>query len=150
MGALPYVLARDQIGAEVILGEVYRGRSVYTGRIFVRKDSGIATLEQLRGKTIAFADPLSESGYLYPLDLFVAAGLLERSADPATFFGTVYFAGGYQQAVQAVANGFVDAAAASEFAELLLGARVWPRRLPGGGPRRLPGSGGGGKNGWRP
>ena len=120
MGALPYVLARAQIGAEVILGEVYRGRPVYTGRIFVRKDSGITTLEQLRGKSIAFADPLSESGYLYPLEVFVAQGLLQRDADPASFFGTVYFAGGYQQAVQAVANGFVDAAAASQFAELLL------------------------------
>ena len=120
MGALPYVLARDQIGAEVILGEVYRGRPVYTGRIFVRKDSGISSLEQLRGKTIAFADPLSESGYLYPLEVFVAQGLLQRDDDPATFFDTVYFAGGYQQAVQAVANGFVDAAAASQFAELLL------------------------------
>ena len=120
MGALPYVLARAQIGAEVMRGEVYRGRPVYTGRIFVRKDSGIATLEQLRGKTIAFADPLSESGYLYPMEVFVAHGLLQRGADPASFFGTVHFAGGYQQAVQAVANGFVDAAAASQFAELLL------------------------------
>ena len=120
MGALPYVLARAQIGAEVILGEVYRGRPTYTGRIFVRKDSGITSLAGLRGKSIAFADPLSESGYLYPLDLFVAEGLLQRGDDPATFFGTVYFAGGYQQAMQAVANGFVDAAAASQFAELLL------------------------------
>lgn len=120
MGALPYVLAHDQIGAEVLLGEVYRGSPVYTGRIFVRKDSGITGLDQLRGKSIAFADPLSESGYLYPLDIFVREGLLERGDDPASFFANVFFAGGYQQAVQAVANGFVDAAAASQFAELLL------------------------------
>jgi phosphonate transport system substrate-binding protein len=32
----------------------------------------------------------------------------------------VYFAGGYQQAIQAVANGLVDAAGVSEFADLLL------------------------------
>ena len=106
--------------AEVLLGEVYRGEPVYTGRIFVRKDSGIEELSQLRGKSIAFADPLSESGYLYPLDIFVGQGLLARGDDPASFFGDVFFAGGYQQAVQAVANGFVDAAAASQFAELLL------------------------------
>jgi phosphonate transport system substrate-binding protein len=120
MGALPYVLARDQIGAEVILAEVYRGSPTYYGRIFVRKDSGIEALEDLRGKSIAFADPISESGYIYPLDIFAKAGLLERGADPQSFFGTVYFAGGYQQAVQAVANGYVDAAGASQFAELLL------------------------------
>jgi phosphonate transport system substrate-binding protein len=120
MGALPYVLAHDQTGAEVILAEVYRGSPVYTGRIFVRKDSGIETLEDLRGKSIAFADPISESGYLYPLDLFVQAGYLARDEDPQNFFSNVYFAGGYQQSLQAVINGFVDAAGASQYAELLV------------------------------
>ena len=120
MGALPYILAHNQVGAEVILSEVYRGSPVYTSRIFVRADSGIKTLADLEGKSIAFADPISESGYLYPLDSFVQAGLLERGADPQTFFSTIYFAGGYQQSVQAVLNGYVDAAGASQFAELLI------------------------------
>jgi len=122
MGALPYVLAHDQVGAQVILGEVYRGSPTYHGRIFVHKDSGIETLTDLRGKSIAFADPISESGYLYPLEIFVEAGLLERGQDPQEFFSAVYFAGGYQQAIQAVANGYADAAAASQFADLLLTA----------------------------
>lgn len=120
MGALPYVLAHDQTGAEVILAEVYRGSPVYTGRIFVRKDSDIETLADLAGKSIAFADPISESGYLYPLDEFVQAGLLERGDDPQGFFSNVYFAGGYQQSLQAVVNGFVDAAGASQYAEFLV------------------------------
>ena len=120
MGALPYVLAHDQMGAQVILGEVYRGSPIYHGRIFVRRDSGIETLEDLRGKSIAFADPISESGYLYPLETFVEAGLLERGQDPQEFFSAVYFAGGYQQAIQAVANGYADAAGASQFSDLLL------------------------------
>ena len=120
MGGLPYVLARHLAGAEVLLGEVYRGQPSYRARIFVRKDRGIASLEDLRGKTVAFADPVSESGYLYPLEIFVDAGLMERGADPQGFFKRVYFAGGYQQAIQAVANGFVDAAGVSQYAELLL------------------------------
>lgn len=120
MGALPYVLAHDRIGAEVLLSEVYRGSPTYHGRIFVRRDGGIKTLEDLRGKSIAFADPISESGYIYPLDIFVQAGLLKQRDDPQQFFGTVYFAGGYQQAIQAVANGLVDAAGSSQFAESLL------------------------------
>ncbi len=120
MGGLPYVLAHDQIGAQVILGEVYRGSPLYRGRIFVRKDSGITSLEQLEGKTIAFADPISESGYLYPLDTFAQAGLIDPDRDPTSFFSDVFFAGGYQQAIQAMVNGFVDAAGASQFAELLL------------------------------
>ena len=119
-GALPYVLAHDQVGAEVLLSEIYRGRPSYVARIFVRKDSGIGQVADLEGRTIAFADPISESGYLYPLEIVADAGLIERGADPQSFFGRVYFAGGYQQAIQAVANGLVDAAGVSEFADLLL------------------------------
>jgi phosphonate transport system substrate-binding protein len=120
MGALPYVLARDQIGAEVLLSEVYRGKPSYVARIFVRRDSGIEAVADLAGKSIAFADPISESGYLYPLEIVADAGLLAPGADPQSFFGRVYFAGGYQQAIQAMANGLVDAAGVSQFAELLL------------------------------
>jgi len=120
MGALPYVLARHHVGAQVVLAEVYRGSPMYRARLFVRRDSGITSLADLRGKSIAFADPISESGYLYPLDLFADAGFLTPGDDPQSFFSSVYFAGGYQQAIQAVANGYVDAAGASQFAELLL------------------------------
>ena len=120
LGALPYVIARARIGAIAVLSEVYRGRPSYSGAIFVRRDAGISRLAGLKGKSIAFADPISESGYLYPLDLFVAAGHLERRQDPKSFFGAVYFAGGYQQAIQAVANGLVDAAGVSVYATLLL------------------------------
>lgn len=119
-GALPYVLAHDQVGAEVLLSEVYRGRPSYVARIFVRKGDGIDQLADLEGKTVAFADPISESGYLYPLEMLADAGLMERGSDPQRFFKRVYFAGGYQQAIQAVANGLVDAAGVSEFADLLL------------------------------
>lgn len=120
MGALPFVLAEDQIGAVPLLSEVYRGQPSYTGRIFVRKDSGIDTLAGLKGRDIAFADPVSESGYLYPLDLFVRAGLIADAAGAGDFFGQTFFAGGYQQAMQAMANGLVDAAGASQYADLLL------------------------------
>ena len=120
MGGLPYVLAHELIGAKVVLGEIYRGSPLYRGRIFVRKDSGISQLEDLEGKSIAFADPISESGYLYPLDIFNQAGLIDPGDDPGAYFSDVFFAGGYQQAIQAMVNGFVDAAGTSQFAELLL------------------------------
>lgn len=120
MGALPFVIAEREVGAEVLLSEVYRGSPIYTSRVFVRRDSGIDSPADLRGKSIAFADPLSESGYLYPLETLVEAGLLERGQDPKSFFGEVYFAGGYQQAMQAMAAGLVDAAGVSQYSELLL------------------------------
>ncbi len=120
MGALPVVIAEREIDAVPILAEVYRGRSNYTSRVFVRRDSGIETLADLKDRSIAFADPISESGYLYPADMFYAAGLVEEGAELDTFFSDVFFAGGYQQSMQALANGLVDAAGSSEYADLLL------------------------------
>lgn len=120
MGALPFVLAEGEIGAVPLLSEVYRGVPSYTGRIFIRRDSGIRSLADLRDRDIAFADPISESGYLYPLAEFVKAGLIEGPGEAEAFFGRVFFAGGYQQAMQAMAEGLVDAAGASQFADLLL------------------------------
>jgi phosphonate transport system substrate-binding protein len=120
MGALPAVMAGAQTGAEIVLAEVYRGKPWYSGAIFVKRGSGIRTLAELRGKTIAFADPISESGYLYPYELFVEAKLVGRDDDPQKFFRRVYFAGGYQQAIQAAANGLVEAAGVSIYAPLLL------------------------------
>lgn len=120
MGALPFVLAEAEIGAVPLLSEVYRGAPSYTGRLFVRRDSGIDGLADLRGRDIAFADPISESGYLYPLAEFVEAGLVEGPGAAEEFFGRVFFAGGYQQAMQAMAEGLVDAAGASQYADLLL------------------------------
>lgn len=120
MGALPFVLAEAEIGAVPLLSEVYRDAPSYTGRIFVRRDSGLGALADLRGRDIAFADPISESGYLYPLAEFVEAGLIEGPGQADAFFGRVFFAGGYQQAMQAMAEGLVDAAGASQYADLLL------------------------------
>ena len=120
MGALPFVLAEAEIGAVPLLSEVYRGAPNYTGRIFVRRDRGITTLADLRGRDIAFADPISESGYLYPLAEFEKAGLVEGPGKADDFFGRIFFAGGYQQAMQAMAEGLVDAAGVSQYADLLL------------------------------
>jgi len=67
MGALPFVLAEEEIGAVPLLSEIYRDAPSYTGRVFVRRDSGFKTLADLEGRDIAFADPISEAGEIYPL-----------------------------------------------------------------------------------
>lgn len=120
MGALPFVLAEKEIGAVPLLSEVYRDAPSYTGRVFVRRDSGFKTLADLEGRDIAFADPISESGYMFPLAEFERAGLISAPDAAEDFFGRIFFAGGYQQAMQAMAEGLVDAAGASQYADLLL------------------------------
>lgn len=96
MSPLPYILANKQTGAEAILGEIYRGKSYYQAKIFVRKDSGIKSLADLRGKSIAYVDPISSSGFMYPHDVFIRAGLAKGGLGKPEggFFRRVYFAGG--------------------------------------------------------
>lgn len=119
---LPYVLASRRAGVEAVLGEIYEGKPYYYSRIFARRDGGVKTLADLRGGTIAYVDPISSSGFMYPHDVFVRAGLVKGGPEKPEggFFRRVYFAGGDQQAMEAVAGGFVDAAGVSQYALNLL------------------------------
>ncbi len=118
---LAFMMAHEQIGALPLLLEIYAtGKPVYYSCIWVRRDSGISSIEDLAGKTIAYADQVDMSGHLLPRDIFARAGLLGADQLTGEFFKHVYFAGGDEQAVRAVLNGFVDAAGVSEFSYLLL------------------------------
>ncbi len=122
MSPLPYVLANKYSGVEAVLGEIYDGKPYYYSRIFVRKDSGIKRLSDLKGKTIAYVDPISSSGFMYPHDIFIRAGLANGGVEKPEggFFRRVYFAGGDQQAINSMVGGFVDAAGVSQYALNLL------------------------------
>ncbi len=120
MGPLQYVIAHQQSGAVPILGEVYNGSPTYLSKIFVRKDSGIETLYQLEAKSMAFVDPLSSSGFLFQLETFLQAGLIQSPQDAERFFRKIYFAGGDEQAIRAVLNKFVDAAGVGQYSVKLL------------------------------
>ncbi len=127
----PLILAEQQFGAQVILTQVRRGSPSYYSAIVVRENSGITSLEQLRGKTIAWVDPQSTSGFVIPRYL-----MLERGMDPQHFFRQQVFAGGHDAAVLAVYNGQVDAAAV--WAEPPSdGGGAWTRFLRNRPPPRL-------------
>lgn len=73
---------------------------------FARKDSGIASLEDMKDKTFGFGDPNSTSGYLIPsIEIPQATGATMESGD---YFGEVKFTGGHEQTIVAVNNGDVD------------------------------------------
>lgn len=67
-------LVRDA-QAQPVLRKWKGGHREYSGLVFVRKDSGIESLEQLRGRTLALEEPDSFSGYFLPLLLLHQAGL---------------------------------------------------------------------------
>jgi len=80
LNPLSYVLAADKYrnDAEHLVPVAmpwYHGSPTYRGDIFVRADSGISSLKDLKGKTFAFGDPTSTSGYLYPMKVLQDAGL---------------------------------------------------------------------------
>jgi len=73
---------------------------------FARKDSGITSLDDMKGKVFGFGDPNSTSGYLIPNVEISGAGY---SMTPGEYFGDVKFTGGHEQTIVAVNNGDVDA-----------------------------------------
>ncbi len=66
-------LERDGL-AEMMLREWKGGVSSYTSIIFVRRDSGIDSLGDLVGRSIAFEERSSTSAYLVPRSLLARAG----------------------------------------------------------------------------
>jgi len=73
---------------------------------FARKDSGIASLEDMKDKKFGFGDPNSTSGYLIPsIEIPAITG---KSMENGAYFGEVVFTGGHEQTIVAVNNGDVD------------------------------------------
>ncbi|MCR9222043.1 MAG: phosphonate ABC transporter substrate-binding protein [Alphaproteobacteria bacterium] len=73
---------------------------------FARAESGVTSLEDMEGKTFAFGDPNSTSGYLIPS---VEIPEMGYSMEPGDYFGDVVFAGGHEQTIVGVYNGDYDA-----------------------------------------
>jgi phosphonate transport system substrate-binding protein len=80
------------------------GSTGYYSIGFTRKDTGITSMDEAKGKTFAFADPNSTSGYLVPgAELAAKYGTLEE------YFAEVKMSGGHEQTIVGVANGDFDA-----------------------------------------
>jgi len=76
------------------------GSTGYYSIGFARKDSGITDIATAKGKTFAFADPNSTSGYLVP-----AAEMTEAYGTLEDYFSEVKFSGGHEQTIVGVAKG---------------------------------------------
>jgi phosphonate transport system substrate-binding protein len=107
-GPLSYVIAQQQSNATslVAIPQQTDGTLGYHSLIITNAKSGITDVQQLKGKTFAFADPASTSGYLFPQLMLFDDGI----TDYKSFFKTTSFSGGHQQSLVAVANNKVDAA----------------------------------------
>lgn len=98
---------------EPVAASVAHGASSYGSYLVVKRGSPIRRIDDIRGKKLAFVDPLSASGYVFP-----ALWLGERGFDLDKDVH-VSFAGSHPAALRAVLEGAVDVAAVSS--DLLIG-----------------------------
>jgi phosphonate transport system substrate-binding protein len=107
MGPLPYARIWLETNGNVeplVIARDSDGSVAYIAVMYVRADSPVTSLEQMRGRSLAWADPNSTSGYLVPRSELREAGINIES-----FFSRTGFAGGHEQAIIAVLNRQYDA-----------------------------------------
>lgn len=108
-GSFTYALAHTKLGVQVLARpESADGSSTYHGFIFVRRDSGIREVRDMKGKRFAFVDKATTAGYLLPLAYFRKSGV----RDFRKFLGEVYFTGTHEDAIYDVLNRRADIGAA--------------------------------------
>lgn len=110
MGPWGYVLANQMADAQAVSTILYQGKPEYFAVIVTHPDSGLNSVQDLlgpkgKGRTFAFGDKGSTSGYLIPLHFFMQQGI-----DPEQHFGRVLYT--KHQAIQMqVTAGQIDAGA---------------------------------------
>ena len=108
-GSFSGALAIKKLGIiPLVKPEFIGGSSSYYGLVFVRRNSGINTATDMKGKRMAFVDRATMAGYLYPLAYFRQLGITNYSE----WFGEYYFSGSDEDAILDVFNGTADIGAA--------------------------------------
>lgn len=110
--SLPYVQFEREgiapavpVAAPVLQGERYRGEPIYFSDVIVSARSDLHTFADLRGRSWAFNEPLSQSGY------GITRYHLVKLGETGGFFGEVIEAGFHESAIRMVRDGEVDASA---------------------------------------
>jgi phosphonate transport system substrate-binding protein len=86
--------------------QLANGSLGYRSCLIVHADSDVFSPEDMAGKTFAFNDPNSTSGYLVPSAFF----MMEMGIDLQKHFAKVIFSGSHEASILAVANKKVDIA----------------------------------------
>ena len=110
--SLPYVELERRgispaipVAAPVLQGGRYGGRPIYFSDVIAHRDASFRSFADLRGRSWAYNEPLSHSGY------GITRYTLVRMGDTNGFFGEVVEAGFHEESIRMVAKGEVDASA---------------------------------------
>lgn len=108
VGPLNYLVLNKKTGAYPVTAAIRNAQKGYRGLIITRADANIDTLDEVKGKKMAFGDPLSASANLFP-----KAALLDVGLDPAKDLRSLIIQS-QSAVVMAVLGGKVDAGAIYE------------------------------------
>jgi len=101
-----YVAGQQDAKIELLAVPEVNGKATYQSLLIVSADSDYQTLEDLKGKTFAFTDPLSFSGRVAPSYM-----LWQMKQTPETFFKRYIFTYSHDNSIRAVTDKVVDGAA---------------------------------------
>lgn len=101
-----YEEGHRKFNLQLLVVPVMKGKTVYYSYIITSADSPVSHFDQLEGKSFAFVDTLSNSGYLYPVYL-----LSRKNKTPVLFFSRIIFTNSHDNSIISVAEKFIDGAA---------------------------------------
>ena len=140
LSATDMINARDRKIADILLAGEIDGQNWYKSYWVSLKEKPYDSVEDLRGKPIAFSGKTSTSGYLIPVWDMKQKGLLNKP-DAEAFFGkgNVWFGTGYVSAIERVLNREAEAAAVSYYVldqdkHLTAGQRAQLKKVAEQGP----------------
>ncbi|HCC54864.1 MAG TPA: hypothetical protein DEQ20_08080 [Desulfobulbaceae bacterium] len=113
LGSFVAALAINQLGVEpLVRGELEGGVSTYYGIIFARKNLGIKTAQDMKGKILVFVDKATTAGWLFPLYFLRTRGIM----DTHSWFKKIYYSGSHENSLQDVLDGRADVGAVTDIA----------------------------------
>jgi phosphonate transport system substrate-binding protein len=101
-----YIAGQRDFGMQLLAAPQVNGATVYHSILIVPSASPARSMADLKGKVLAFTDPMSFSGRVYPTRLVRALG-----SQPEAFFSRTFFTYSHDNAIRAVADGLADGAA---------------------------------------
>jgi phosphonate transport system substrate-binding protein len=102
----PYVQGHDEFGMEILVVPVCHGKRIYYSYFIASANGHIQNFDDLRGKTFAFTDPLSNTGCMVPTYVLAREG-----ETPKHYFKKTFFTHSHDNSIRAVAHGLADGAA---------------------------------------
>jgi phosphonate transport system substrate-binding protein len=107
----PFLTLKDLV--RLLAVPLYKGQPLYRSYIIVpagKRGNDVEGLKDLKDSVFAYADPLSNTGYLYP-----RFAIQKLGEDPKTFFRKTFFTWSHKKVIEAVGLGIAQGGAVDSY-----------------------------------